>query len=53
MLGVKVFYYYVLLLTLHFMIVSVCLMHLGAPMLVAQIFTIVMSSSWIDPLIIV
>ena len=32
--------------------VSVCLMCLGAPVLGAQIFTIVTSSSWIYPLII-
>jgi len=53
MWGVKVSYYYVLLLTSPFMIVSVFLMHIGALMLAAQIFTLVMSSSWIDPLTIV
>ena len=33
-----------------FMSVSVCLMYWGAPMLGAQIFITVMTSSWIDPL---
>ena len=33
-----------------FMSVTDCLMYWGAPMLSAQIFTIVMSSYWIDPL---
>ena len=35
-----------------FMYVSVCLMYGGASMLGAQIFTIAMSSSWIDSLIV-
>ena len=35
-----------------FMSVSVHLMYQGAPMLVAYIFMIVISSSWIDPSII-
>ena len=35
-----------------FMTVSVCLVYLDAPMLHALLFTIVMSSSWIEPLII-
>ena len=42
----------VLLSVSPFMSVSVCLTYWGAPMLGAEIFTIVMSSSWIDPLII-
>ena len=35
-----------------FMSGSVYLMYRGVPMFSAQIFTVVMSSSWIDPLII-
>ena len=35
-----------------FMAVSICLIYWGAPMLGAYIFTIVISSSWIYPLII-
>ena len=35
-----------------FMAVSICLMYSGAPMLGAYIFIIVISSSWVDPLII-
>ena len=46
--GIKVYYYCV---TVNFSF-SVCLMYWGAPMLGAYIFTIVVSSSWIDPLII-
>ena len=34
-----------------FLAVSSCLMYCGAPMLGAYIFTIVIYSSWIDPLI--
>ena len=33
-----------------FMSANVCFMYLGAPMLSAYIFTIVISSYWIDPL---
>ena len=36
-----------------FMAVSICLVYWGAPMLGAYIFTIVISSSWIDPLIVI
>ena len=43
----------VLLLMCPFMSVNDCLMYWGAPMLGAYIFTIVMSSSWIEPLIII
>ena len=42
----------VLLSIYPFMAVSICLICIGDPMLGAEIFTIVMSSSWIDPLII-
>ena len=42
----------VLLSIYPFMSVSVCLTYWGAPVLGAYIFTIVMSSSWIDLLII-
>ena len=35
-----------------FMSVSVCLMYRDAPMLDVYVFTIVRSSSWIDPLVI-
>ena len=42
----------VLLLSSPFIAVSVYLMYRGAPMLGTYIFTIVTSSSWIDPLII-
>ena len=42
----------VLLLISPFIHVSVCLTYCGAPMLGAYIFIIVISSSWIDPLII-
>ena len=42
----------VLLSVSSFMSVSVCLMYQGAPMLDAHIFTTVMSTSWIDPLIV-
>ena len=41
----------VLLSVSPFMSVSVCLMYWAAPLVGAYIFTIVMSSSWIDPLI--
>ena len=36
-----------------FMSVSLCLMFWGAPMLGALIFTVVVSSTWIDPYIII
>ena len=42
----------VLLLISRFIVVSICLTYPGAPMLSADIFLIVISSSWIDPLII-
>ena len=42
----------VLLLISTFILVSICLTYCGAPMLGAYIFIIVISSSWIDPLII-
>ena len=42
----------VLLLISPFILVSICLMYCGAPMLGAYIFIIDISSSWIDPLII-
>ena len=42
----------VLLSTFLSMAVSICLIYCGAPMLSSYIFTIVMSSSWTDPLII-
>ena len=42
----------VLLLISLFTLVSICLTYCGAPMLGAYIFIIVISSSWIDPLII-
>ena len=35
-----------------FMLFSICLTYYGAPMLGVHIFIIVISSSWIDPLII-
>ena len=41
----------VLLLILPFILVSICLTYWGAPMLGAYIFKIVISYSWIDPLI--
>ena len=43
----------VLLLISPFILVSICLTDCGAPMLGAYIFIIVISSSWIDPLIII
>ena len=42
----------VLVLISLFMALSSCLIYLGAPLLGAYIFTIFMSFSWIDPLII-
>ena len=42
----------VLLLISRFILVSICLTYCSAPMLGAYIFIIVISSSWIDPLII-
>ena len=42
----------VLLLISPFILVSICLTYYSAPMLGAYIFIIVISSSWIDPLII-
>ena len=42
----------VLLLIFPFILVSICLTCYGAPMLGAYIFIIVVSSSWVDPLII-
>ena len=42
---------FVLLLISPFMSVSICLMHWSALMLGAYIFIIIISSSWIDPLI--
>ena len=42
----------VLLLISPFILVSICLTYCGAPVLGAYIFIIVISSSWIDPLII-
>ena len=42
----------VLLLISPFIFVSICLTYYSAPMLGAYIFIIVISSSWIDPLII-
>ena len=42
----------VLLLISPFILVSICLTYCGAPMLGAYIFIIAISSSWIDPLII-
>ena len=42
----------VLLLISPFILVSICLTYCGAPTLGAYIFIIVISSSWIDPLII-
>ena len=42
----------VLLLISPFILVSICLTYCGAPMLGAYIFIIVISSSWVDPLII-
>ena len=42
----------VLLLISPFIVVSICLTYCGVPMLGAYIFIIVISSSWIDPLII-
>ena len=41
----------VLLLISPFILVSICLIYFNAPMLGAYIFIIVISSSWIDPLI--
>ena len=41
----------VLLLISPFMSVNICFIYLGAPMLGAYMFTIVLSPSWIDPLI--
>ena len=43
----------VLLLISPFILVSICLIYYGAPMLGAYVFMIVISSSWIDPLIII
>ena len=43
---------FVLLLISPFILVGICLIYCGAPMLGAYIFIIVISSSWIDPLII-
>ena len=42
----------VLLLISPFILVSICLTYCGAPMLGAYIFIIVISSCWVDPLII-
>ena len=42
----------VLLLIYPFILVSICLTYCGTPMLGAYLFIIVISSSWIDPLII-
>ena len=42
----------VLLLISPFILVRICLTYCGAPMLGGYIFIIVISSSWIDPLII-
>ena len=42
----------VLLLISHFILARICLTYCGAPMLGAYIFIIVISSSWIDPLVI-
>ena len=42
----------VLLFISPFILVSICLTYCGTPMLGAYIFIIVVSSSWIDPLII-
>ena len=42
----------VLLLISPFILVGICLTYCGAPMLGTYIFIIVISSSWIDPLII-
>ena len=41
-----------LLIISSFILVSICLTYYSAPMLGAYIFIIVMSSSWVDPLII-
>ena len=41
-----------LLLISPFLSVNICLIYLGAPVLVVYIFTIILSFSWIDPLII-
>ena len=41
-----------LLLISPFILVNICLIYCGAPTLGAFIFIIVISSSWIDPLII-
>ena len=42
----------VLLSTSRFMFVNICFIYHGAPILGAYIFAIVISFSWIDPLII-
>ena len=42
----------VLLLISPFILASICLTYCGAPLLGAYVFIIVISSSWIDPLII-
>ena len=42
-----------ILLSASFMVVSICLTYWSAPMLGTYIFTMVMSSSWIHPLIII
>ena len=49
--GVKVSNYYCVTVNFSFY-VCVCLMYRDAPMFGAKIYTIVMSSSWINPLII-
>ena len=51
--GVKSPTMIVLLSISPFMVVSICLMYWGASMLGAYILIIVISSSWIDPLIII
>ena len=43
---------FVLLLISPFILVSICLTYCSAPMLGAYIFIIVISYSWVDPLII-
>ena len=44
--------YYCVTIISPFILVSICLTYCGTPMLGAYIFIIVISSSWIDPLII-
>ena len=41
-----------LLLISPFILVKICLIYCGAPMLGTYIFIIVISSSWVDPLIV-